>query len=122
MKILFINTTGGYFGGVEQNIAISAKGLTSAGHICYFACKETSGIDQSQFDSLFVQTWILGSTSLSEIVKQIQPDVFYVHKFDRIEDVLSVKGSKRVVRMIHDHDLYCPRKHKYYAFCLAEDY
>ncbi|MBI9093382.1 MAG: glycosyltransferase family 4 protein [Sphaerochaeta sp.] len=116
MKILFINTTGGYFGGVEQNIALSAKGLTLAGHTCYFACKNTSGIDQRQFDALFVQSWILGKTSLSEIVQTIQPDVFYVHKFESIGDILSVKGSKRVVRMIHDHDLYCPRRHKYYAF------
>ncbi len=116
MKILFINTTGGYFGGVEQNIALSAKGLTHAGHTCYFVCKKKSGIDQSQFDALFVQSWVLGQNSFSEIVKTIQPDVFYVHKFESIEDILSVKGSKRVVRMIHDHDLYCPRRHKYYAF------
>lgn len=116
MKILFINTTGGYFGGVEQNIALAAKGLTHLGHSCYFACKEKSWVEQSQFDSLFVQTWLLGTTPLSEIVETIQPDVFYVHKFESIEDILSVKGSKRVVRMIHDHDLYCPRRHKYYAF------
>jgi len=116
MKILFINTTGGYFGGVEQNIALAAKGLTLLGHTCYFACKENSGVEQSQFDSLFVQTWLLGATPLAEIVQAIQPDVFYVHKFENIEEILSVRGSKRVVRMIHDHDLYCPRRHKYYAF------
>jgi len=116
MKILFINTTGGYFGGVEQNIAQSAKGLTLAGHTCYFACKNISGIDQSQFEALFAQSWVLGKTSLSEIVQTIHPDVFYVHKFESIGDILSVKGSKRVVRMIHDHDLYCPRRHKYYAY------
>ncbi len=116
MKILFINTTGGYFGGVEQNIALSAKGLSLAGHTCYFACIENSGIDQIRFDALFAQTWILGSTPLAQIVKIIQPDVFYVHKFDKIEDIFSIKGSKHVIRMIHDHDLYCPRRHKYYAF------
>ena len=116
MKILFINTTGGYFGGVEQNIALAAKGLTLAGHTCYFACKERSGIDQSKFDALFVQTFFVGTTPLAEIVETIQPDVFYVHKYERIEDVLAVQGTKRVVRMFHDHDIYCPRRHKYYAF------
>lgn len=116
MKILIINTTGGYFGGVEQNIALCAKGLRAKGHSCYFACKQLSGIDQAQFDALFEQTWVLDSTSLADIVELIQPDVFYVHKYDTIDEVIDVKGSKRIVRMVHDHDLYCPRKHKYYAF------
>ncbi len=116
MKILLINTTGGYFGGVEQNIALAAKGLTLAGHKCYFACVKKSGIDQEQFDSLFVKTWRVDTTSLSDIVNEISPDVFYLHKWDNIEEIFRVKGSKRVVRMIHDHDLYCPRKHKYYTF------
>jgi glycosyltransferase involved in cell wall biosynthesis len=116
MKILFINTTGGYFGGVEQNIALAAKGLTLAGHKCYFACVKNSGIDQRQFDSLFIKTWLVSSNSLSEIVNEISPDVFYLHKWDHIEEILNVKGTKRLVRMIHDHDLYCPRKHKYYTF------
>jgi glycosyltransferase involved in cell wall biosynthesis len=116
MKILFINTTGGYFGGVEQNIALAAKGLTLLGHSCYFACKETSGVEQSTFDALFVQTWLLAATPLAEIVQTIHPDVFYVHKYETIGEILAVQGSKPVVRMIHDHDLYCPRRHKYYAF------
>jgi len=116
MNILFINTTGGYFGGVEQNIALAAEGLSLAGHRCYFACKKNSGIDQSKFDALFLQTWLLDSTSLSEIVSNVAIDVFYVHKYEHIEDILNVKGSKRIVRMIHDHDLYCPRRHKYYTF------
>jgi len=116
MNILFINTTGGYFGGVEQNIALAAKGLTLLGHTCYFACKEESGVEQEQFDALFVQTFLVGETPLAEIVRTIEVDVFYVHKWESIGEVLAVQGSKRIVRMIHDHDLYCPRRHKYYAF------
>jgi glycosyltransferase involved in cell wall biosynthesis len=116
MNILFINTTGGYFGGVEQNIALAAEGLSLAGHRCYFACKKNSGIDQSKFDALFLQTWLLDSTPLSEIVNNYEIDVFYVHKYEHIDDILKVKGSRRIVRMIHDHDLYCPRRHKYYTF------
>ncbi|MDC7244393.1 MAG: glycosyltransferase family 4 protein [Sphaerochaetaceae bacterium] len=115
MNILFINTTGGFFGGVEQNIALAAQGLTSEGHNCYFVCRNRSMIDQESFDSLFVKSWELSSTSLQQIVSEVDIDVFYVHKFEPIEDILAVKGTKKIVRMVHDHDIYCPRKHKYYA-------
>lgn len=116
MKILIINTTGGYFGGVEQNIALCAKGLSARGHSCYFVCREQSGVDQDQFDALFVASWVLGSITLAEVIEKVDPDVLYVHKFEGIQEILDLKREKRVVRMVHDHDLYCPRKHKYYAF------
>ncbi|MDY0287623.1 MAG: glycosyltransferase family 4 protein [Sphaerochaeta sp.] len=116
MNILFINTTGGYFGGVEQNIALSAQGLTDLGHRCFFVCRHNSGVGQEQFDTLFEQTWTLQATTLREVVEKVSPDIFYVHKFEGIGEILALKGERRVIRMVHDHDLYCPRRHKYYTF------
>ncbi|WP_320129925.1 glycosyltransferase family 4 protein [uncultured Sphaerochaeta sp.] len=119
MRILFLNTTGGYFGGVEQNIALAAKGLSDKGHICIFACKKNSSVDQQLFNSLFESTWELGPTSLVSILTQTKPEVIYVHKFDDIGSVRSAAKNLPIVRMVHDHDLYCPRKHKYYFFSHA---
>jgi glycosyltransferase involved in cell wall biosynthesis len=116
MKILFLNTTGGYYGGVEQNIALAAKALAERGHTCLFASWKKSAINQEHFDSLFDSVWDLNSDSLSSVLEQTKPDVLYVHKFDDIASVLEVAKGKRIVRMVHDHDLYCPRKHKYYFF------
>ena len=48
MNILFVNTTGGFFGGVEQNIALAAQGLAERGHRCYFVCRTRSMIDQGK--------------------------------------------------------------------------
>lgn len=115
MNILFLNTTGGYFGGVEQNIALAAKGLSDRGHACLFAYQKTSAVEQQHFDALFASTWNLGDVSLDSILAQTKPDVIYVHKFDDIEIVRRAAKTIPIVRMIHDHDLYCPRKHKYYA-------
>ncbi|AEV30037.1 glycosyltransferase [Sphaerochaeta pleomorpha str. Grapes] len=115
MKILFLNTTGGYFGGVEQNIALATKGLTERGHICFFACQKNSAVEQQSFDALFTSTWNLGTVPLDSILAQTKPEVIYVHKFDDIESVRRVSKNIPIVRMIHDHDLYCPRRHKYYA-------
>jgi glycosyltransferase involved in cell wall biosynthesis len=116
MRILFLNTTGGYFGGVEQNIALAAKGLTDRGHTCFFACEKNSSVEQQSFDALFASTWNLGTTSLPSILAQEKPEVIYVHKFNDIASVTRAAKDIPVVRMVHDHDLYCPRKHKYYFY------
>jgi glycosyltransferase involved in cell wall biosynthesis len=114
MRILFLNTTGGFFGGVEQNIALAAEGLAARGHLCSFASFKRSGVGQERFDAFFSSVWDLATTSLSEVVAQTKPEVIYVHKLESIQQVLDASQGCRVVRMIHDHDLYCPRKHKYY--------
>ena len=116
MNILFVNTTGGFYGGVEQNIALAARGLTERGHRCYFVCRTRSMIDQERFDSLFVESWVLPSPSIEQILVDADIDVIYVHKFEPVEELLAVRGTRKIVRMVHDHDLYCPRRHKYYAF------
>ncbi len=114
MKILFLNTTGGYFGGVEQNIALSSQGLSALGHPCHFACLKNSGVNQKQFDALFTTVWDLQTVPLEDVVAQVQPTVIYVHKFESIQQVFHAANGIPVIRMVHDHDLYCPRRHKYY--------
>ncbi len=115
MQILFLNTTGGFFGGVEQNIAVSARGLSALGHQCHFACMKNSGVSQAQFDSCFSTVHNLQTISLEAVIAQVQPTVIYVHKFESIQQVFNAAAHGiRLVRMVHDHDLYCPRKHKYY--------
>ncbi len=116
MNILFVNTTGGFFGGVEQNIALAAEGLTEKGHRCYFVCRTRSMIDQERFDSLFAESWVLSSISVEQILSEVDIDVIYVHKFEPVQELIAVRGTRKIVRMVHDHDLYCPRRHKYYAF------
>jgi glycosyltransferase involved in cell wall biosynthesis len=114
MKILFLNTTGGYFGGVEQNIALSAQGLSTLGHDCHFVCMKNSGVNQEQFNSCFSTVHDLLATPLEDVVAQVKPTVIYVHKFASIQQVFDAANGIPVIRMVHDHDLYCPRKHKYY--------
>jgi glycosyltransferase involved in cell wall biosynthesis len=116
MNILFLNTTGGFFGGVEQNIALAAKGLTELGHVCSFAYAKGSGIEQDAFNALFTHVWDVGKTSLIEVIQNNQIEVVYIHKWESIEKLLSLRPNVRLVRMVHDHDLYCPRRHKYYAY------
>jgi glycosyltransferase involved in cell wall biosynthesis len=114
MRILFLNTTGGFFGGVEQNIYFAAEGLTARGHHCFFASENRAGEAFAQFDDPFEGVWDLSEVPLDSVVKKTAPDVVYVHKFGSIREVYDAAPGLPVVRMYHDHDIYCPRRHKYY--------
>ncbi len=123
MKILFVNEKCGYFGGVEQNVADCAEGLVGRGHQCYLAYGEVTPLHEVAYRSLFSSVYPMaefGNTSdksrkFSEIVNEIAPDAIYIHKAPNLNFWHRLKKRPRTVRMVHDHDLCCPRRHKYYA-------
>ena len=125
MRILFLNELRGYFGGVEQCVADSSRGLASRGHECHLVYRSETGREPARFDGGFVSVQPcadLGEAgegtvaALRAAIQRVRPDVIYVHKAGSIEAVLDAAGPVRVVRMIHDHDLVCPRRHKYDAY------
>ncbi len=120
MKILFVNEKCGYFGGVEQNIVDSASGLKCREHKCYLAYKSVTTRDTGKFKEHFNDCFPctdFGSEpgdSLQKIIYSVQPDVIYLHKISDIAPFQQVPAKIRLVRMVHDHDLCCPRRHKYF--------
>ncbi len=124
MKILFVNEKCGYFGGVEQNIAVTARGLTQLGHECYLAYGSTDSRDSENYKSIFQNVFLCQEIDhqddhpeakiFKEIVELISPEVIYLHKIPRTDFCLPLLKKIRIVRMIHDHDLCCPRRHKYF--------
>jgi len=124
VKILFVNEKCGYFGGVEQNIADTVEGLNSRGHNCYLAYGEISARDLEQYKALFEKTFLcqeIGATTqetatqaLEGILGQVSPDVIYFHKIPELKYCMHLLPKIRTVRMVHDHDLCCPRRHKYF--------
>ncbi len=117
MHILFINTTFGYVGGVEQHIVLAADGLTKRGHRCSIAYLNPSGKELKEFSSHFSTVYPLASLSWDHILKQASPSVIYLHKWDAIEPILAAAGQNiPIIRYFHDHDIYCPRRHKYLSF------
>ena len=124
MKILFVNEKCGYFGGVEQNIADTVGGLNSRGHNCYLAYGEISARGLDQYKALFEKTFLYQETdaaaqktatqTLEDILGQVSPDVIYFHKIPELKSCMHLLSRIRAVRMVHDHDLCCPRRHKYF--------
>lgn len=124
MKILFVNEKAGYFGGVEQNVADSARALQESGADCHLAYAELTNRDPDGYREIFRDTVRCreispggdGGQSFAAIMRQVQPDVVYLHKVASLNFFLPFVGAVRAVRMVHDHDLCCPRRHKYFLF------
>lgn len=124
MKILFVNEKCGFFGGVEQNIADSVQGLSSRGHTFYLAYGETSSRDPKAYKAFFADTFLCremagtpqqnGAKSLDDIVKHVVPDGIYFHKIPQLRSFMHLLPGFHTVRMVHDHDICCPRRHKYF--------
>jgi glycosyltransferase involved in cell wall biosynthesis len=124
VRILFVNEKCGYFGGVEQNVADTAEGLRSRGHICYLAYARVTEQDVNKYKALFEECFpceemIIGKKeeegkSYEAILNQVKPDAIYLHKVNNLRFCEPFLSKVHTVRMVHDHDLYCPRRHKYF--------
>ncbi len=121
MRILFVNEKLGFFGGVEQNIYDTARGLRGRGHWCALAYDHDTGRSLEQYASAFDRTLRVdmgagASWKLDDALQQMSADVVYFHKVPILPDSSPASRAVRWVRMVHDHDLTCPRRHKYFAF------
>jgi glycosyltransferase involved in cell wall biosynthesis len=128
MRVLLLHDRCGYQGGVEQHLA-DVSVLARRGHEVHLAHGPQPARDASAFAALFDSVWpvaelgVDGATGVLEVLRVVQPDVLYVHRAEAAGALLeTVRAAPcyatalRAVRMIHDHDVYCPRRHKYYAW------
>jgi glycosyltransferase involved in cell wall biosynthesis len=118
MNILFVNQNAGFFGGVEQNIFQVASALEQRGHRVFLVFFQRTEKGFDKFCSPF--TKVIQITEKDRAAEQVHNmvtscaiDSIYLHKVQRVMDVLSVDLSCHKVAMVHDHDLYCPRRHRY---------
>jgi glycosyltransferase involved in cell wall biosynthesis len=124
VRILFVNEKCGYYGGVEQNVAATVVGLRSMGHRCFLAYGTATDRDFYRYGSLFEEVFLCRdicfpekqttAQNFQDIVKIVSPDVLYLHKLSKMVFCMPFLGKIRTVRMVHDHDLCCPRRHKYF--------
>ena len=121
MKLLFVHQHLGAHGGAEANIQLSARELQSRGH--EIALLHGSGTGKSEdewrrtFSARFELTEKSSGLKVSEVVHNFQPELIYVHNLDDLEvmEVLLDSGLP-LVRMVHDHGMYCMRGYKYNYF------
>ena len=120
-KILFVHETFGRMAGAEQNILVTAPHLAEAFDLeCLY--RDRSGKDEASFEKLFPVSHAVAfdgppaeaKARVTDVLRRSAPDLVYVHKCiaNPVLEALTEWGGP-LVRMEHDHDIYCMRSYKY---------
>lgn len=121
MRILFVNSLRGYYGGVEQVVQDYSRGLMQRGHECFLAYAR-DGRDPEVYKNSFTETYKCHQlveneqgVTFQEIINKVSPEVVFVHKVEQLPRDFEKKRSYQRVLMVHDHDLWCPKGTGYYT-------
>ena len=107
MRVLHLHERARFQGGVEQILHDLAAGLASRGWPQALLCTDPGA------DPAFAAPFEQVLTSPHAAV-EFAPDVVVLHKWSDAFLVESVLARYPSVQVVHDHDLYCPRRHKYF--------
>lgn len=121
MKILYVHERFGALAGAEANAHITATELGRRGHDLGILHGPSTGKNEAGWQTTFPNRFPLagGSTAEAtrEALRKFQPAVVYVHKMSDLEVISAlVDSGVPLVRMVHDHDIYCMRSYKYDYF------
>lgn len=107
MRVAFVAPTLGYSGGLERFVFDRATALRARGHHVSLVHEGKLGRDveryRTGFDSVFTQ---------SEAERLSRVDLALVQRASSVDE-LRWLGSTDTVVFAHDHDLSCPRSHRY---------
>lgn len=119
MNLLFVHEKFGAFAGAESNVLATATGLKQRGHAVGILHGTPTGKGEPTWNETFQSRFPLREKGggVAEALDSFEPDVVYVHKLADLEALkaLFVSGCP-LVRMVHDHELYCMRSYKYNFF------
>ena len=115
MKILMASQHCDIVGGIERFLYDTSAILKKAGHEIY-GLFEFEGTGPHK--EIFTRRWSRGSAVsdaaiLAEIA-EMAPDVVVVHKTTDAAFLGELNRRFKTVAMVHDHDYYCIRRHKYF--------
>jgi glycosyltransferase involved in cell wall biosynthesis len=118
MKLLFIHECFGAFAGAESNLLHSAVELRRRGHTVGILHGRGTGKNEAAWTDAFANCYRLTTHDNFRVaqtaIHDFAPDVIYVHKMDDLEVLKALLSTRQpVVRMVHDHEMYCMRGYKY---------
>jgi len=122
MNILMVNEKGWFFGGVEQLVNDVSTGLAERGHRVTLLSTEARPQGRDELSAPFaaascldpevsIDTW---KRRVKSMIEEHEIDVAYIHRLSSAPAIDAILDHCPVVRYVHDHDLYCPRRHKYF--------
>lgn len=124
MKILYVHERFGALAGAEANAQITATELGKRGHVLGILHGPSTGRGEPGWQGTFPFRAPLGVQDTAAVVARaladFEPDAIYVHKMAELAVIQAlVERRKPLVRMVHDHDIYCMRSYKYNYFTRA---
>jgi glycosyltransferase involved in cell wall biosynthesis len=119
MKILYVHERFGSLGGAESNACVTATELSARGHETALLHGPYTGNGEAAwkraFSAFFPLDPAAGAKCVKNALRDFGPDVVYVHKMASLEIIETlVLSGLPLVRMVHDHDIYCMRSYKYF--------
>lgn len=116
MKLLFVHECFGSLGGAEANAFITATEMKKRGHQVALLTQKGTGKNEEAWRALFSDGFFL-LEQIDVALTKYRPDVIYMHKWDELPSLRHLLASDRpMIRMVHDHDIYCLRSYKYNVF------
>jgi glycosyltransferase involved in cell wall biosynthesis len=121
MKLLFVHQNLGAFGGAEASIHLTAQELQRRGHESALLYTETTGENEEEWRSTFPFVFSLPkkqrAVAVAAALARFQPEAIYVHNMADLEVLESLTQAELpLIRMVHDHEMYCMRGYKYNYF------
>jgi len=116
-NILMVNTYCGVKGGVEKYILQATKLLADNNKVYGLFGFELDGAEK--YRKSFTETFEYGNRSIPEVIGEIESkniDVVIVHKLEDRKLFSSLNKCFYTMLVVHDHDYYCLRRHKYFPF------
>ncbi len=121
MRILYVHERFGDWGGAEASVKITADELAARGHEIGILHGAATGKNEAAWQQIFPARFALtpgqGAEVTAQALQTFDPEVVYVNKMADL-DVIEALVTRRfpLVRMVHDHDIYCMRSYKYNYF------
>ena len=112
MRILHVHDHAYFQGGVEQILFDTARGLSDQG--CPQALLHSGDATDPEFTRPFHST-----ANVVSIIDSFKPNAVLIHKVANPQRVAAVAQSVPAAHMVHDYDLVCPRRHKYFPLSLS---
>ena len=107
MRVLHVHERAAYHGGVEQILRDMAAGLGAAGSPQ--ALLHADAAPEPAYLEPFAD-----HGSGDDLIARFRPDVALIHKLEDAGRVAALAARLPAARMVHDHDLVCLRRHKYF--------
>lgn len=118
LKLLYVHESFGSLGGAEANVLITATEMRRRGHSVALWTQRSTGRGEEGWTKTFGDNvWYLGEDDLTAVRAAFSPDVVYVHKWDHLPSLAELgESGLPLIRMVHDHDIYCLRSYRYNVF------